>query len=68
MPSRDGFSRIFRPLDPVAFARTFEAVPTDLGAAGTEVQAIDGGTLRRSFHRAATRLTSERLTRADNRP
>lgn len=55
LPSHDTFSRVFRLLDPAAFARAFEAFLTDLGADGTGVLAIDGKTLRRSFDRAAAR-------------
>ena len=55
LPSHDTFSRVFRLLDPAAFARAFEAFVDDLGAAGEGVLAIDGKTLRRSFDRAAGR-------------
>ena len=55
LPSHDTFSRVFRLLDPAAFARTFEAFLDDLGSAGDGVLAIDGKTLRRSFDRAAGR-------------
>jgi predicted transposase YbfD/YdcC len=55
LPSHDTFSRVFRLLDPAAFARVFEAFLHDLGAAGDGVLAIDGKTLRRSFDRAAGR-------------
>ena len=55
LPSHDTFSRVFRLLDPAAFARTFEVFLDDLGAAGDGVLAIDGKTLRRSFDRAAGR-------------
>jgi predicted transposase YbfD/YdcC len=55
LPSHDTFSRVFRLLDPAAFARAFEAFLADLGADGTGVLAIDGKTLRRSFDRAAAR-------------
>ena len=55
LPSHDPFSRVFRLLDPAAFARSFEAFLDDLGAAGDGVLAIDGKTLRRSFDRAAGR-------------
>ncbi|HEY8142347.1 MAG TPA: ISAs1 family transposase, partial [Kofleriaceae bacterium] len=53
--SHDTFSRVFRLLDPAAFARAFDAFLDDLGAAGDGVLAIDGKTLRRSFDRAAGR-------------
>ena len=55
LPSHDTFSRVFRLLDPAAFARSFETFVDDLGAAGDGVLAIDGKTLRRSFDRAAGR-------------
>ena len=55
LPSHDTFSRVFRLLEPAAFARAFEAFLDDLGAAGDGVLAIDGKTLRRSFDRAAGR-------------
>jgi predicted transposase YbfD/YdcC len=55
LPSHDTFSRVFRLLDPAAFARAFEAFLDDLGRAGDGVLAIDGKTLRRSFDRAAGR-------------
>jgi len=52
MPSHDTFSRLFRLLDPAAFATCFASFLGDLGQAGTEVIAIDGKTMRRSFDRA----------------
>lgn len=55
MPSHDTFSRLFRLLDPAAFAGCFAAFLDDLGEAGAGVLAIDGKTLRRSFDRAAGR-------------
>lgn len=55
VPSHDTFSRIFRLLDPAAFARCFEQFLTALGEAGAGVVAIDGKTLRRSFDTAAGR-------------
>lgn len=55
VPSHDTFSRIFRLLDPDAFAACFGRFVTDLGAAGAGVVAIDGKTLRRSFDTAACR-------------
>lgn len=55
VPSHDTFSRIFRLLDPAAFASCFGQFLTDLGAAGAGVVAIDGKTLRRSFDAAANR-------------
>jgi predicted transposase YbfD/YdcC len=53
LPSHDTFSRIFRLLDPAAFARCFGRFVEKLGTAGEGVLAIDGKTLRRSFDRAA---------------
>jgi len=53
VPSHDTFSRIFRLLDPAAFATCFGGFVNDLGAAGSGVIAIDGKTLRRSFDGAA---------------
>ncbi|WP_460926178.1 ISAs1 family transposase, partial [Novispirillum itersonii] len=53
VPSHDTFSRIFRLLDPAAFAACFGRFLNELGAAGEGVIAIDGKTLRRSFDDAA---------------
>lgn len=53
LPSHDTFSRIFRLLDPAAFAECFGRFVARLGAAGQGVLAIDGKSLRRSFDRAA---------------
>jgi predicted transposase YbfD/YdcC len=53
LPSHDTFSRVFRLLDPAAFATCFASFLEDLGADGTVVVAFDGKTLRRSFDRAA---------------
>ena len=55
VPSHDTFSRLFRLLDPAAFASCFAAFLDDLGEDGAGVLAIDGKTLRRSFDRAAGR-------------
>lgn len=55
IPSHDTFSRVFRLLDPVAFATCFGQFVEALGAAGAGVIAIDGKTLRRSFDTAAKR-------------
>ena len=55
LPSHDTFSRVFRLLDPAAFATCFRRFLEDLGADGAGVIAIDGKTLRRSFDRAAGR-------------
>ncbi|MCK8788047.1 ISAs1 family transposase [Roseomonas sp. NAR14] len=54
-PSHDTYSRLFRLLDPAAFADCFAAFLDDLGKDGPGVLAIDGKTLRRSFDRAARR-------------
>lgn len=53
VPSHDTFSRIFRLLDPAAFATCFGRFVEGLGTAGEGVIAIDGKTLRRSFDDAA---------------
>ena len=53
VPSHDTFSRLFRLLAPAAFASCFASFLDDLGHDGTEVIAIDGKTMRRSFDRAA---------------
>lgn len=55
LPSHDTFSRLFRLLDPVAFALCFQQFLGNLGEDGTGVLAIDGKTLRRSFDKAAGR-------------
>ena len=55
VPSHDTFSRVFRLLDPAAFAGCFARFVEDLGANGAGVVAIDGKTLRRSFDAAAKR-------------
>jgi predicted transposase YbfD/YdcC len=55
MPSHDTYSRLFRLLDPAAFAGCFAAFLDDLGGHGAGVLAIDGKTLRRSFDWAAGR-------------
>jgi hypothetical protein len=52
-PSHDTFSRLFRLLDPAAFATCFASFLDGLGQDGTNVIAIDGKTMRRSFDRAA---------------
>lgn len=53
LPSHDTFSRLFRLLDPAAFATCFSRFLEHVGASGKDVLAIDGKTLRRSFDRAA---------------
>jgi predicted transposase YbfD/YdcC len=53
LPSHDTFSRLFRLIDPAAFAACFGRFLEALGAGGRGVLAIDGKTLRRSFDRAA---------------
>ena len=55
LPSHDTFSRLFRLLDPVAFAACLAQFVDNLGEAGAGVVAIDGKTMRRSFDRAAKR-------------
>jgi predicted transposase YbfD/YdcC len=54
LPSHDTFSRLFRLLDPTAFAACFAQFLDGLGETGRGVLAIDGKTLRRSFDRAAS--------------
>lgn len=54
LPSHDTFSRLFRLLDPAAFAACFGRFLEGLGESGRGVLAIDGKTLRRSFDRAAS--------------
>lgn len=53
LPSHDTFSRLFRLLDPTAFATCFASFLDGVGQDGTGVVAIDGKTMRRSFDRAA---------------
>lgn len=53
VPSHDTFSRVFRLLDPMAFAACFGRFLEGLGSAGAGVIAIDGKTLRRSFDDAS---------------
>lgn len=65
LPSHDTFSRLFRLLDPVAFAACFGQFIDQLGEAGRGVLAIDGKTLRRSFDRAAA---ASPLRRPPQRP
>lgn len=55
IPSHDTFSRVFRLLDPEAFATCFGQFVEALGTAGEGVIAIDGKTLRGSFDTAAKR-------------
>jgi len=52
LPSHDTFSRLFRLLDPAAFATCFASFLDNLGQDGTGVVAIDGKAMRRSFDRA----------------
>ena len=54
LPSHDTFSRLFRLLDPAAFAGCSAHLLDGLGEAGRGVLAIDGKTLRRSFDRAGS--------------
>ena len=53
IPSHDTFSRVFRLLDPVAFAACFTRFMQRFADSLHGVVAIDGKTLRRSFDRAA---------------
>jgi hypothetical protein len=50
IPSHDTFSRVFRQLDPDQFRACFRNFVTRFGETCTGVIAIDGKTLRRSFH------------------
>jgi predicted transposase YbfD/YdcC len=52
-PSHDTFSRVFRLLDPVAFAACFQAYLHQVGAVCRGHVAIDGKTLRGAHERAA---------------
>jgi predicted transposase YbfD/YdcC len=53
LPSHDTFSRLFRLLDPAAFATCFSGFLCGFWPSGTGVVAIDGKTMRRSFDGAA---------------
>ena len=53
LPSHDIFFRLFRLLDPAAFADCFSRFLDGPGEHGTGVIGIDGKTLRRSFDRPA---------------
>jgi predicted transposase YbfD/YdcC len=53
LPSHDTFSRLFRLLDPAAFARCFAQFIDHLGERGRGVLAIDGKTLRATFDAAS---------------
>jgi hypothetical protein len=53
IPSHDTFSRVFRLLDPKAFAACFTRFMQGFAEGLQKVVAIDGKTLRRSFDRAA---------------
>jgi predicted transposase YbfD/YdcC len=53
IPSHDTFSRLFRLLDPQAFAACFTRFMERFAQGLQNVVAIDGKTLRRSFDRAA---------------
>jgi predicted transposase YbfD/YdcC len=53
IPSHDTFSRVFRLLDPVAFAACFTRFMQRFADNLQNVVAIDGKTLRRSFDRAS---------------
>jgi len=62
VPSHDTFSRVFRLLDPDAFATCFTRFVDHLGEVGTDMVAIDAKTLRRSFDAAAGRSPLEAVT------
>ena len=62
IPSHDTFSRVFRLLDPDAFAACFGQFAEAMGEAGEGVVAIDGKTLRRSFDTAAKRSPLSMVT------
>ena len=53
IPSHDTFSRVFRLLDPTAFAACFTRFMQRFADNLADVVALDGKTLRRSFDRAA---------------
>jgi len=53
LPSHDTFSRLFRLLDPAAFATCFASFLNALGQGGSGVIAIDGKTMRHSVDRVA---------------
>lgn len=56
IPSRDTFRRVFAALDPDAFERCFLAWSAQLARITQgQLLAIDGKTIRRSFHRASGR-------------
>ena len=53
LPSHDTFSRLFRLLDPVAFAECFSQFMREFSRQTSGVVAVDGKTLRRSFDAAS---------------
>lgn len=55
IPSHDTFSRLFRDLDPASFHAAFQSFMAQFSAGLSEVIAIDGKTLRRSFDRASAK-------------
>jgi hypothetical protein len=61
-PSHDTFSRLFRLLDPIAFAACLARFLDGLGEAGPGMIAIDGETMRRSLDRAAGRSAPHVVT------
>lgn len=55
IPSHDTFSRLFRDLDPASFHAAFQSFMVQFSAGLSEVIAIDGKTLRRSFDHASAK-------------
>jgi predicted transposase YbfD/YdcC len=55
IPSHDTFSRLFRDLDPASFHAAFQSFMAQFSAGLSEVIAIDGKTLRRSFDHASAK-------------
>jgi hypothetical protein len=55
IPSHDTFSRLFRDLDPASFHAAFQSFMARFSAGLSEVIAIDGKTLRRSFDHASAK-------------
>ena len=55
IPSHDTFSRLFRDLDPASFHAAFQSFMAQFSTGLSEVIAIDGKTLRRSFDHASAK-------------